>query len=88
MEIEHRPSGTWVILSKRNLLSLLAKLNGQPAGSACTIAKAAVGGSYFYVKAEEDAVHYSGRKPGPMALETEEAIKAGGSVGCASKERK
>jgi hypothetical protein len=50
-----------VELTRRNLETLLAKLDGTPPNSACTIAQ---GG--FYVKAVENEVHYANRKPGPI----------------------
>lgn len=55
-----------IILSRRNLRVLLVKLDGFPAGGACTIYK-----DGYYVKAEEDADHYGDRLPGEMHPETE-----------------
>lgn len=51
----------WLILSRRNLESLLAKLDGHPPGSACILG----GGSDapgFFVKAEENEEHYADRE--------------------------
>lgn len=56
-----------VVLSKRNLLALLSKL--EMPGSACTIVKDGV-----YVSSEPDEEHYQGRTPGEMHPLTEVAI--------------
>lgn len=58
-----------IILSRRNLRVLLAKLDGFPTGSACAIYK-----DGFYVRAEEDAAHYGDRLPGEMVPETENRL--------------
>ena len=58
-------------LTRRNLLVLLAKLDGYPPDSACTIIDST---GYIAVKAVEDAEHYSGRDPGRMAAETEAVL--------------
>lgn len=63
------PDGT-VVLSRRNLLALLTKLDGHPHGSMCMIA----GGDDapgLIVKAEEDDVHYKNRPAGRMHDDTE-----------------
>ena len=70
---------TWefeLVLSRRNLKTLLAKLDGFPENSALTI----VGGDSapgVVVRAEEDDIHYGSRGygPGPMHSDTEAAIK-------------
>lgn len=72
----------FVILSRRNLRTLLAKLDGNPPNSACTI----IGGTDapgLFVVAEEDEVHYADRlvpngmtKYGPMHPDTERAIRS------------
>lgn len=54
-----------VELTRRNLMTLLAKLDGHPAGSACTISK-----DGFEVKAVENAEHYSDRRPGEIHPDT------------------
>lgn len=64
-----------VVLSERNLLSLLTKLH--TTGSACTI----VGGSScpgLFVRAEPDEEHYAGRArgPGKMHPVTERIVQA------------
>jgi hypothetical protein len=70
----------WITLSRRNLLTLLAKLDGHPPDSACTIQGGADAWGYF-VRAEEDDVHYFDRpafletKWGPMHPDTEQALK-------------
>lgn len=50
-----------VVLSRRNLLTLLAKLDGHPPNSACTIGGGTDAPGLF-VKAEEDDVHYASRE--------------------------
>ena len=70
------PDGT-VVLSRRNLLSLIAKLDGFPAHSVCTI----IGGDEapgLVVKAEEDERHYLMRPAGPMHYATELRLMEGG----------
>lgn len=71
-----------VVLSRRNLETLIAKLDGFPKGSACEIFCQANPRDpkrepLFYVKAEENALHYSGRPspPGEMHPETEDRLK-------------
>jgi len=59
-----------VYLSRRNLLALLAKLDGHPKGSQCSIIR-----DSLQVIAEEDDEHYKERKPGKMHAETERKIK-------------
>lgn len=66
------------VLSRRNLMALLAKLDGFPAGSACTIGSP--DGSW-YVRAEEDSVHYSERAPGRMHPTTEHRLRDRGPGG-------
>lgn len=70
MRLDYVDGLVFVTLSRRNLLSLLAKLDGHPPGSSCTLGKGSV-----WVRAEEDAAHYGSRTPGPMHPETEEEIK-------------
>lgn len=50
-------------LSRRNLTALLAKLDGHPAGSLCTIVSTC---GRMVVKAVEDAEHYGDREPGGL----------------------
>ena len=64
MRVEHELHGTTVVLSRRNLLSLLAKLDGHPPDSACTIVGGTDTAPGYAVRAEEDGVHYYGRPPG------------------------
>lgn len=67
MKVVHDDNGfAGVELTRRNLRALLTKLDGFPAGSACTIMDGRV-----FVRAVEDEVHYAGRKPGPMHGDTE-----------------
>ena len=63
-----------VVLSRRNLLSLLAKLDGHPPMSTCTL----IGGDEapdIRVRAQEDDIHYAKRPAGPMHPDTEERIR-------------
>lgn len=69
------PGGV-IVLSRRNLCALLAKLDGHPPNSACTI----IGGEDalgVVIHAEEDDVHYGtrGYGPGRMHEATEETIQ-------------
>lgn len=71
------PDGA-IVLSRRNLRSLLAKLDGNPPESFCTI----VGGKDapgVVVRAEPDDVHYGSRgfTAGPMHPDTEAALHRG-----------
>lgn len=69
MKIVLTDSGLVVELSRRNLKSLLAKLDGHPPNSACTIEKNGV-----FVRAVENYDHYSDRRPGDMHPDTEREI--------------
>lgn len=63
-----------IVLSRSNLLALIAKLDGYPLDSACTL----VGGSSapgVKLKAEEDEVHYKDRNRGSYHISTELRIK-------------
>lgn len=68
------PPTVTVTLSRRNLKVLLAKLDGHPWRSACTITNY---DGHLIVKAEEDDAHYGQRQaeggpgPGPMHPDTE-----------------
>ena len=62
-----------VELSRRNLLALLAKLNGSPPDSACTLIDS---DHNIMVKAVENAAHYSHRAPGMLHEDTQEAIES------------
>lgn len=62
-------------LTRRNLTALLAKLDGHPPDSACTLVAPTSDGPYA-VKAVEDAEHYGARKPGPLHASTAEALAA------------
>lgn len=82
VRIEQDIVGNTIVLSRRNLESLLAKLDGSPPDSACTIMAPTVYGPWL-VKAEEDAEHYAheSRKEaagvaGRMHPDTELAIGA------------
>jgi hypothetical protein len=62
-------------LTRRNLLALLAKLDGHPPNSACTICSPiTIGVPSWCVRAVENDAHYSDRPPGPMIEETERMI--------------
>jgi hypothetical protein len=62
-----------VELTRRNLEALLAKLDGYPANSACTLFSPGAGPS-IYVKAVENAEHYSDRRPGALHEDTEAKV--------------
>lgn len=81
MRLERYSDHVTVVLSRRNLLSLLSKLDGHPHGSACTIIGGA-GAIGLIVMAEEDDEHYKNPVrgaamglPGPMPPATEDAIE-------------
>jgi len=63
-----------VTLSRRNLLSLLHKLEMR--GSACTIIKS--GGIVVHCQSDEEC--YAGREPGPMHPDTEEFVREMGAA--------
>lgn len=78
VDVSQDRDGEWiteVVLSRRNVLSLLAKLDGYPAGSAATLISSDDQPTVI-VHAEEDKLHYAkmGRAPGPMHPTTEQAI--------------
>lgn len=84
VERERDESGqyaTKVVLSRRNLLALLAKLDGHPPNSLCTL----VSPSFYppaVVVAEEDDYHYAHPSreyadPGTIHPDTEEAMYHG-----------
>lgn len=62
-------TGNGVELTRRNLEVLLAKLDGNPPDSACTIEK-----DGFFVKAVENDEHYTDHQPGIMHPDTEAAL--------------
>lgn len=64
-----------VSISRRNLLELLAKLDGHPKNSRCTIVKGVFPGAVLVISAEEDAAHYGTTIPGKMHPATEEALR-------------
>ena len=61
-----------VELTRRNLLALLAKLDGNPPGSACTLIDP---DDRIAVKAVEDSRHYEDRRAGPMHDATEAVLR-------------
>ena len=69
-------------LTRRNLLALLAKLDGNPRDSACLIGSPNrdSAGRIWWVKAVENEAHYSDRAPGRMHPGTEEVVRAGRSL--------
>ena len=73
MRLEFHNDRLMLVLSRRNLMSLLAKLDGHPPGSACTIIGGADAGGMM-VKAEEDDIHYPDRPAGRMTDDTEAKI--------------
>ncbi len=70
MRVEHceLTGGLTMVLSRRNLETLLAKLDGNPPDSACTIMAPQEYGPYL-VKGEENGTHYThpGREAGAIA---------------------
>ena len=58
-----------LIVSRRNLQSLLAKLDGHPPESSCTL-EAPRSEGRFFIKAEENEPHYAGRQPGHVHPES------------------
>lgn len=75
MRVEIDGEKILVVLSRRNLETLISKLDGNPPDSACTIVAPAIYVPTF-VKAEEDEEHYShadrhGFGPGAMHPTTE-----------------
>lgn len=84
MRVEHEGDKTTLVVSRRNLLTLVAKLDGQPSNSACTIG-CPMGYGDFWIKAEEDEEHYNhdsrlaivgDNAAGPMHPDTEAALPA------------
>lgn len=59
MRVERNDAGeaTALVVSRRNLQTLIAKLDGHPPNSACTIGAPSQYGQ-FEIRAEEDDVHY------------------------------
>jgi hypothetical protein len=84
MRVEKDGAATIFIFSRRNLLTLLAKLDGHPPNSACKIGAPPMYGHYW-ARVEEDDVHYAhsdrdepgvGLMPaGRMHPETEHGIR-------------
>lgn len=81
MRLELRERVVHVTLSERNLRALLAKLDGSPPDSACTITYPTRDGPTLVVSAESDAVHYFHPErdvpgiAGAMHFETEERVR-------------
>ena len=73
--VTDKGNSVYVTLSRRNLASLLAKLDGIPEGSRCELLRVTVDGVFLSVKAEEDPKHYGDRKPGEIHRETEAALR-------------
>lgn len=76
MRIEEKNGVFRIYVSRRNLNTLIAKLDGFPPSSACTIAAPSMYTPPFYITAEEDDVHYShpsrqGEEAGVMHPHTE-----------------
>lgn len=70
------PQVTTVILSERNVRSLMAKLEGHPPNSALELRKNLDAGGVLVVKVERDDEHYGSRGygPGEMHPDTEAAL--------------
>lgn len=69
-----RNGNVFVTLSRRNLLTLLHKLD-KPGSARELMLFSPIYGA-LSVKAEEDAEHYADRTPGPMTEDTEAFIAA------------
>ncbi len=70
----HENGSLEVVLSERNLLTLLAKV--RRADSAATLVKFDTAGAHvLVVRAEDDETHYGARTPGPMHPLEEEFLK-------------
>lgn len=77
MKVVKAEAGVLVVeLSRRNLQALLAKLDGHPPDSYCTLMKQGV-----MVKAVENEAHYSEYAPGELHEATADAITAAESQG-------
>ena len=78
MRLEHTPEypGGHIVISRRNLLALLAKLETEP-DSARTITAEDENGVTFAVTAEHDLAHSAGRgfPPGRMHPHTERVVR-------------
>lgn len=66
-----RLEGNRLTISERNARALIAKLEGYPEQSACTIATPDYG---FFLAIEPDDVHYAERPPGRMVDATERRL--------------
>ena len=80
MRLEMSAGVVRVIVSERNLKALLAKLEGYPRASACTITYDTRDGVRLFVTAEPDDIHYANPErdlpfPGEMHPDTEERIR-------------
>lgn len=80
MRLEVQGGRVKVTLSERNLRTLLTKLGGHPAHSACTLRYDTRDGLELVVAAEPDDVHYANPErdtptPGEMHPETEEHLR-------------
>ena len=80
MRLEMQRRVVRVILSERNLKTLLAKLGGSPPNSACTISYDTRDGVHLFVTAEPDDIHYANPErdtpvPGLMHPDTEERLR-------------
>lgn len=69
------PEERHIELTRRNLRTLLAKLDGNPPDSACEIVKLSEDlTGYWSIKAVEDHDHYADRPPGAMHPDTEAVL--------------
>lgn len=80
MRLQDDDFGKHLVLSRRNLLALLAKLDGKPPGSFCTLLGPTMY-EPFAVTAEEDEAHYAHpsregfNRPGQVHAETEARLQ-------------
>lgn len=74
MKVDIEDRSITVELTRRNLETLLAKLDGNPPDSLCTIAKGEPSYGWVYVRAVENEAHYSDRPAGRMHPNTEASL--------------
>jgi hypothetical protein len=87
MKILHKSAASITVqVSRSNLTALLAKLNGRPPDSVCTLLRYDQSAEcYLRIQAVEDGAHYASRDRGIMHEDTERAMQPdnpGWCVGC------
>lgn len=66
IDVDSGVRDVWVTLSRRNLETLLSKLDRGKQASACLLTRHCEDGTYLMVHAEEDGEHYAKRAPGEV----------------------